>query len=126
MSADMYDYIIVGGGLSGCVVASRLREYDETANILLIEAGPDTRSRPDILDMQLLNLGGDLDWQYQCEPVAGLMGKKIIYNQGKGLGGDTVINSGKLQYYLQPSMATRTLTQVIRRRLDSRRGGRLR
>lgn len=91
----MYDHIIVGGGLSGCVLASRMREYDSNAKILLIEAGKDTRERPGIRDMQILNLGGDLDWQYESEPVAALGGRRVTLNAGKGLGGGSLINSGK-------------------------------
>ncbi|KAF5000280.1 hypothetical protein FGRMN_1912 [Fusarium graminum] len=44
--------------------------------------------------MQVLNLGGDLDWQYQSEPVAGLSCRCITLNSGKGLGGSSAINSG--------------------------------
>lgn len=90
-----YDYIIVGGGLSGCVVASRLREYNNGAKILLIEAGPDTRTRTDILEPQVLNLGGELDWQYDTDPAPGISNRSVVVNQGKGLGGGTVINSGR-------------------------------
>ncbi|KAJ4017541.1 hypothetical protein NW752_001450 [Fusarium irregulare] len=90
----MYDHIIVGGGLSGCVLASRMREYDSNVKILLIEAGEDTRERPGIRDMQVLNLGGELDWQYESEPVAALGGRRVTLNAGKGLGGGSLINSG--------------------------------
>ncbi|KAG6359806.1 hypothetical protein INS49_010859 [Diaporthe citri] len=92
--ASAYDYIIVGGGLSGCVLASRLREYKPGSKILLIEAGQDTRSRTDILRADILNLGGELDWMYPTEPQASLGGRSIVYNAGKGLGGGTLINSG--------------------------------
>lgn len=91
----MYDYIIVGGGLAGCVLASRIREYDEIATVLLIEAGKDTRERPEVREMQVLNLGGELDWKYESEPVATLGGRRITLNAGKGLGGGSTINSGK-------------------------------
>lgn len=103
MTSENYDYIIVGGGLAGSVVASRLRQYNGDTKILLIEAGPDTRSRTDILEMQALNLGGDLDWMYQTEPMPGIFGRSIVYNQGKGLGGGTAINSGMLLSNLKPS-----------------------
>lgn len=95
MGSVMYDYIVVGGGLSGCVVASRLSQYDKDASILLIEAGPDTRSRTEMLKMEAINLGGPFDWQYKTEPVASLSGRSVVYNSGKGLGGGTLINSGK-------------------------------
>ena len=95
MSSVEYDHIIAGGGLAGCVLASRLREYDGSANILLIEAGSDTRSRDDVLNPRVLNLGTGLDWEYQTEPTPALSNRTITLNQGKGLGGGTAINSGK-------------------------------
>ncbi|KAF4973308.1 hypothetical protein FSARC_383 [Fusarium sarcochroum] len=94
MTSTEYEYIIVGGGLAGCVLSSRIRKYDGTAKILLVEAGTDTRDRPDVHTMQILNLGSDLDWQYESEPVAGLSGRRITLNSGKGLGGSSAINSG--------------------------------
>lgn len=96
MSVDdiTYNYIIAGGGHAGCVVASRLREYEPSAKILLIEAGEDTRARTDILKSEVLNLGTDLDWNFPTEPIPGIGGRSVTYNQGKGLGGTTLINSG--------------------------------
>jgi choline dehydrogenase len=91
-----YDYIVVGGGLSGCVVASRLSQYEKDAKILLIEAGPDARDRTDMLRMEAINLGGPLDWMYQTAPIRGISNRTLVYNSGKGLGGGTLINSGKL------------------------------
>lgn len=103
MASSKYDYIIVGGGLSGCVLASRLQQYKQGSKILLIEAGQDTRSRPDILQPDILNLGGELDWMYPTEPQASLGDRSIVYNAGKGLGGGTLINSGKFAVPLQRS-----------------------
>lgn len=91
-----YEYVIVGGGLAGCVLASRLREYTPAScRIVLIEAGQDTRGRQDVREPQVLNLGGDLDWMYQSEPMPGLSGRSIVFNSGKGLGGGSAINSGE-------------------------------
>ncbi|KAL6858210.1 hypothetical protein ACO1O0_005666 [Amphichorda felina] len=94
MASTTYDYVIVGGGLAGCVVASRLHQYDETAKVLLIEAGQDTRERDDVQNPQVLNLGGDLDWGYQTESMPGIFNRSITFNSGKGLGGGSSINSG--------------------------------
>lgn len=92
-----YDYVIVGGGLAGCVLASRLRQYSPAGtSILLIEAGQDTRTRTDVLEPQTLNLGGELDWQYATEPMPGVFNRSIILNSGKGLGGSSATNSGTL------------------------------
>lgn len=101
--ASTYDYIIVGGGLSGCVLASRLREYKPGSKILLVEAGQDTRTRTDILQPDILNLGGELDWMYPTEPQVSLGGRRIVYNAGKGLGGGTLINSGEFAVSSQRS-----------------------
>lgn len=63
---DKYDYVIVGGGTAGCVVAARLAEYLPHMKVLLIEAGPS-----DYMDDRVLNLrqwlqllGGELDYDY--------------------------------------------------------------
>ncbi|KAF6812299.1 Oxygen-dependent choline dehydrogenase 3 [Colletotrichum musicola] len=94
MLPAVWDYVIVGGGLAGSIISSRMHEYNSTLKILLIEAGQDTRSRTDILYANATNLmGGELDWQYQSEPVAALNGRSITYNQGKGLGGGAAINA---------------------------------
>ncbi|KAF5017273.1 hypothetical protein F66182_10810 [Fusarium sp. NRRL 66182] len=94
MGSETYDYAIIGGGLSGCVLASRLREYDQATKIVLIEAGDDTRERSDVQNPQVLNLGGDMDWQYKSEPTPGAFNRSIVLNSGKGLGGGSAINSG--------------------------------
>lgn len=93
-SGKIYDFIVAGGGLSGCVVASRLKEYKPKAKILLVEAGEDTRARSDILRPEVLNLGTDLDWTFPTEPAPGIGDRALVYNAGKGLGGGTLINSG--------------------------------
>lgn len=85
MGSVTYDYIIVGGSLAGCVLASRLHQYEEDAKIVLIEAGPDTRTRPDTPNPQTLNLGGDLDWNYESEPIPGYLNRTIPVNAGKGV-----------------------------------------
>lgn len=61
-----YDYVIVGGGTAGCVVASRLAEYLPRKNILLVEAGPSDFMDDRVLDLRkwLDLLGGELDYDY--------------------------------------------------------------
>lgn len=64
--SERYDYVIVGGGTAGCVIASRLAEYLPDKRILLIEAGPSDFMDDRVLDLrQWLNLlGGELDYDY--------------------------------------------------------------
>ena len=64
--ADAFDYLIVGGGTAGCVIASRLAEYLPHKRILLIEAGPSDYLNDKVLDLKdwLKLLGGELDYDY--------------------------------------------------------------
>jgi choline dehydrogenase-like flavoprotein len=61
-----YDYVVVGGGTAGCVIASRLAEYLPRKRILLIEAGPSDYMDDRVLDLKkwLALLGGELDYDY--------------------------------------------------------------
>ena len=92
-SAGEYDYIIVGGGTAGCVLANRLTR-DKDATVLLIEAG----GRDDYVWIHIpvgyLHCIGNprTDWLYNTEPDAGLGGRSLIYPRGKVLGGSSSIN----------------------------------
>lgn len=61
-----FDYVIVGGGTAGCVIASRLSEYLPYKKILMIEAGPSDFNDDRVLKLKewLSLLGGDLDYDY--------------------------------------------------------------
>lgn len=63
---DAYDYLIVGGGTSGCVIASRLAQYLPNKRVLLIEAGPSDFMDDRVLSLKdwLALLGGELDYDY--------------------------------------------------------------
>ncbi|KAI1207014.1 GMC oxidoreductase [Annulohypoxylon truncatum] len=88
-----WDYIVVGGGLAGCVTASRLSQYKPSARILVIEAGPDVSNDKEILQFQSLNfIGGKFDWAYKSVPQKHYDGRQIDIPAGRALGGGSVIN----------------------------------
>lgn len=64
--ADTFDYLIVGGGTAGCVIASRLAEYLPHKKTLLVEAGPSDFMNDKVLNLKdwLSLLGGELDYDY--------------------------------------------------------------
>ena len=89
-----YDYIVVGGGAAGCVLANRL-SVDPNFSVLLLEGGNDERwiwTKIPVGYLYCIN-NPRTDWCYKTEPEPGLNGRSIIYARGKGLGGSTLINA---------------------------------
>jgi choline dehydrogenase len=92
-SAGQYDYIIVGAGTAGCLLANRLTR-NKDINVLLIEAG----GKDDYLWIHIpvgyLHCIGNprTDWLYKTEPDPGIGGRSLVYPRGKVLGGSSSIN----------------------------------
>src|ERR1700739_3873953 len=93
MAANGYDYIIVGAGSAGCVLANRLTE-DGAATVLLLEAGPPDRNPLISIPLGLGKLHEHklYDWGYETEPEPNLNGRSIDAMRGKVLGGSSSIN----------------------------------
>ena len=88
-----YDYIIVGAGSAGCVLASRLSE-DKDCSVLLLEAGKWDRHPWLKLPLKFRDLAEDLrfNWGYDSEPEPQLDGRSIYIPRGKVVGGSSSIN----------------------------------
>ncbi|WP_439558772.1 GMC family oxidoreductase [Dyadobacter sp.] len=93
LNNQVYNYIIVGAGASGSVLANRL-SADPANRVLLIEAGGSDQN-PAIQDPAgFVSLwGSEMDWKLETTPQPGLGGRSITINQGKVLGGSTSINA---------------------------------
>jgi choline dehydrogenase len=90
----MYDYIIVGGGSAGCVLANRL-SADPAVQVCLLEAGP-RDSSPFIrlpIGILYLMMSKTLNWRYHTEAQSGLNGRRLFWPRGKMLGGSSSSNA---------------------------------
>jgi choline dehydrogenase len=89
----MHDYIIVGAGSAGCVLANRLTE-DAQASVLLLEAGKPDRSYAIRIPVAAsLLYKSSFDWAFETEPQPALNDRRMYFGRGKGLGGTSSINS---------------------------------
>src|ERR1700686_1181871 len=87
-----YDYIVVGSGASGSVVARRLAE-NRDSHVLLLEAGGEDL-KPGILitETWFFNQGTDLDWNFGAERSPDVNNRSIVQAAGRTLGGGPSIN----------------------------------
>jgi choline dehydrogenase len=89
----VYDFIVIGAGAAGCVLASRLSENRDW-NVLLIEAGPPDRKREIHVPAAFSTLfKTPVDWNYATDPQEALHGRRLYWPRGKMLGGSTSLNA---------------------------------
>ncbi|KAI0838420.1 putative GMC oxidoreductase [Hypoxylon sp. FL0890] len=93
MAPEDYDFIIVGGGLAGLVLATRLSE-DSSTSVLVIEAGEemsnDPRVKTPVMWASLLNTSAD--WSLTTVPQEGLGGREVQFSIGQLVGGSSALN----------------------------------
>ena len=104
----LYDYLIVGGGTAGCVLASRLLERQPSLSILIIEAGGDITNHPHVykpLEAAHLHFS-DIDFKYFTVPQEHLDSKPRYVVGVKALSGAIAINAGMIMSFLEEIVLT--------------------
>ncbi|RYP76717.1 hypothetical protein DL769_003548 [Monosporascus sp. CRB-8-3] len=94
MESRAYDFVVVGGGTAGLVLATRLSE-DPSQRILVLEAGSDHSEDPRVKTPAFYSalMKTEVDWGFQTTGQPELNGRRINLHQGKALGGSSVINA---------------------------------
>jgi choline dehydrogenase len=128
--AKIYDYVIVGGGSAGCVLAARLSE-DAQTTVCLVEAGPaDTAKNIHVPVLGSSLLRTRLDWDYDSHVEPFCDDRRIYLPRGRVLGGSSSINGmvyirgSRADYddWNQPGWSYRELLPYFRRSEDNERG----
>lgn len=91
--AETFDYVIVGAGTCGLLLANRLSQ-DPSVTVAVIDPGPDRRGNPNISNPASWTglLGTSVDWAYQSVPQVNASDRILTYDAGKGIGGTSLIN----------------------------------
>jgi choline dehydrogenase-like flavoprotein len=93
LNRKMFDFVIIGAGSAGCVLANRLTE-DPAVRVLLLEAGgPDNKPEIQVPAAFPKLFKTECDWAYETEEQAQMYGRKIYWPRGKSLGGSSSINA---------------------------------
>jgi choline dehydrogenase len=92
MTGQQFDYVIVGGGSAGCVLARRLSE-DRSVRVLLLEAGGADWNPLFRIPVGTIKIGGEYDWRFPAEPDPSRTGGPHVWPAGKVLGGGSSINA---------------------------------
>ena len=89
---NAYDYVVVGAGAAGCLIAARLAEAG--AGVLLVESGGgDDLAAVTTPGLWFTNIGGPLDWNFTAEPSPDVANRRVPMAMGHVLGGGTSINA---------------------------------
>lgn len=88
-----FDYIIIGAGSAGCVLAHRLSEDPENRVLLLEAGGPDKKMEIHIPAAYSKLNRTEVDWGFETEPQPGVLNRKIYLPRGKSLGGSSSTNA---------------------------------
>ncbi|HLI68387.1 MAG TPA: choline dehydrogenase [Ktedonobacteraceae bacterium] len=89
----MYDYIIIGAGSAGCVLANRLTEDPQTSVLLIEAGGPDNKPEIHIPAAFSRLFRTPYDWEYYTEEEPAMANRKMYWPRGKVLGGSSSINA---------------------------------
>ena len=88
-----YDYVVVGAGSAGCVMANRLTERSDRSGLVLEAGEPNDRREIDIPLALGELMRSSADWEYYTEPQAECAGRRLYWPRGKTLGGSSSINA---------------------------------
>lgn len=88
-----YDYVIIGAGSAGCVLAARLSENADVRVALIEAGGPDTAQEIHVPSAFGLLLKSELDWDLDSDPEPGLGGRRVYLPRGKMFGGSSSMNA---------------------------------